>query len=151
MAILQDLIVAVRNVRAELKVETKQKTPIEVHADDLVRTMLTTNHAAIERLANVEGMQFVSASLAKAAGSRSSTRFDMRVVYEKKIDVAAERERLNKEIERLEKELANANRQLGNDGFLAKAPSQVVDGLRKRQGELKGLLDKAREALANLK
>jgi valyl-tRNA synthetase len=151
MAILQDLIVAVRNVRAELKVETRLKTPIEVHADEQVKTMLTTNRAAIERLANVEGIQFVSASLAKAGGSRSSTRFDVRVLYEKKIDVAAERERLNKEIERLEKELANANRQLGNDGFLAKAPAQVVDGLRKRQGENQVVLDKTREALANLK
>jgi valyl-tRNA synthetase len=51
----------------------------------------------------------------------------------------------------LEKELANANRQLGNDGFLAKAPAQVVDGLRKRQGENQVVLDKTREALANLK
>ena len=33
MAILQDLIVAVRNIRAELKIEPKQKLAIEIHAD----------------------------------------------------------------------------------------------------------------------
>ena len=34
MAIVQDLIVSVRNVRAELKVEQKQKVPIQVYAHD---------------------------------------------------------------------------------------------------------------------
>ena len=34
MAILQDLIVSVRNIRAELKVEPKQKLAIEVFAAD---------------------------------------------------------------------------------------------------------------------
>src|SRR5437879_10229639 len=37
MAILQDLIVAVRNIRAELKIEQKIKTPIEIHADAAIR------------------------------------------------------------------------------------------------------------------
>ncbi len=34
MAILQDLIVAVRNLRAELKVEQKQKVPIQVFTSE---------------------------------------------------------------------------------------------------------------------
>ena len=34
MAILQDLIVSVRNLRAELKVEPKSKVPIQVFADE---------------------------------------------------------------------------------------------------------------------
>ena len=34
MAILQDLIVSVRNLRAELKVETKARVPIEVFAPE---------------------------------------------------------------------------------------------------------------------
>jgi valyl-tRNA synthetase len=151
MAILQDLIVAVRNIRAELKVETRQKTPIEIHADGDVQDLINGNRGALERLANVERIEFVRESLAKAAGGRSSTRFDVRVVYEKKVDVAAERERLTKEIERFEKELGNAERQLGNEAFLGKAPAKVVDGLKKRHAELRVLLEKARSGLANLK
>jgi valyl-tRNA synthetase len=73
------------------------------------------------------------------------------VVYEKQVDAAAERERLNKELAKFEGELANAQRQLGNEGFLAKAPAKVVEGIRRREGELKVLMEKARAALAALK
>ena len=133
MAILQDLIVNVRNVRAELKVEPKVKVPIEVFAHEPgIRAMIEQNRGAVERLANVEKITFVDSSLAKQAGARSTARFDVHVIYERKIDVAAERERLNKELEKIEKEFANNQRQLGNEQFLAKAPEKVVEGLRRR-------------------
>jgi valyl-tRNA synthetase len=143
MAVLQDLIVSVRNLRAELKVEQKVKVPIQVFAHEPeVRRMIEENRGAVERLGNVEQVAFVESSLAKVAGARSTSRFDVHVVYEKKIDVAAECERLMKELEKIEKEIANGQRQLGNEQFLAKAPAQVVEGLRKRAEELKMLREK---------
>jgi valyl-tRNA synthetase len=151
MAILQDLIVSVRNIRAELKVEPKVRVPIQVHADDTIRALVEENRGAVLRLANVEQMEFVPQSLAREAGARSTARFDVRVLYEQKIDVAAERERLQKEQAKLEKEQANAERQLGNQGFLAKAPAAVVEGLRKRLEEVKVLLAKNTAALQALK
>ncbi len=148
MAILQDLIVNVRNVRAELKVEPKGKVPVEIYAQEsAVRTMIEQNHGAVERLANVEKITFVDGSLAKHAGARSTARFDVHVIYERKIDVAAERERLNKELDKIEKEYANNQRQMGNEQFLAKAPEKVVEGLRRRAEELVGLRDKIREQM----
>ncbi len=75
----------------------------------------------------------------------------MAVVYEKKVDVAAERERLSKELARLETERSNAERQLSNEGFLRKAPPNVVDGLRRRKTELDVLIEKTRQALDELK
>src|SRR6202050_1237130 len=54
MAILQDLIVSVRNLRAELKVEPKVKVPIELFAHDLqTRNLVEQNREAVERLGNV--------------------------------------------------------------------------------------------------
>jgi valyl-tRNA synthetase len=152
MAILQDLIVNVRNVRAELKVEQKVKVPIEIFAPEAgIRTMIEQNHVAVERLANVEKIAFVDASLAKHAGARSTARFDVHVIYEKKVDAAAERERLKKELEKLEKEFANNQRQLSNEQFLAKAPANVVEGLRRRAQELASLLEKLKSQLHELK
>jgi valyl-tRNA synthetase len=151
MAILQDLIVNVRNVRAELKVEPKVKVPIEVFVPELaVRTMIGQNRGAIERLGNVEKITFVEGSLARQAGSRSTARFDVHVIYERKIDIAAERERLKKELEKLEKEFANNQRQLSNEQFLAKAPAKVVEGLRTREKELISLIDKNKKQLEGL-
>jgi valyl-tRNA synthetase len=152
MAILQDLIVSVRNLRAELKVEQKQRVPIQVFAEDpAVRDLMKQNRGAVERLANVEDVEFVETSLAKLPGARHTARFDVHVIYEKPIDLAAERERLKKELERIEKEVANAQRQLGNDQFLAKAPAQVVEGLRKKLLELESLQRKTKSKLDELR
>ncbi len=153
MAILQDLIVSVRNLRAELKVEPKVKVPIEVFAHEAeIRAMLEKNLGAVllDRPANVEKVTFVAASLEKAAGARSTSRFDVHVVYEKKIDVAAERERLTKELEKMEKEIANGQRQLLNEQFLAKAPAKVVEGLKARAEELRVLREKTLAKLLQL-
>src|SRR4030081_181692 len=151
MAILQDLIVSVRNLRAELRVEPKVKVPIEVFAHELpIRKMIEHNRGAVERLGNVEKITFVEGSLAKRAGARGTARFDVHVIYERKIDVAAERERLNKELEKMEKEIANGQRQLSNEQFLAKAPEKVVEGLRRRAEELKVLREKTVAKLKEL-
>jgi len=151
MAILQDLIVSVRNLRAELKVEPKVKVPIEVFAPEPeIRRMIEQNRGAVERLVGVEKITFVEESLAKRAGARSTSRFDVHAVYERKIDVAAECERLKKELEKIEKELGNNQKQMGNEQFLAKAPAQVVEGLRTRAAELGVLREKCKSKLAEL-
>ena len=151
MAILQDLIVTVRNLRAELKVEGKAKVPIEVFAHQPeIRAMIEQNHGAVERLGNVEAISFAEGSLANRAGARSTARFDVHVLYERKIDVVAESERLKKEMDKIEKEFANNRRQLGNEQFLAKAPATVVEGLRKRAEELTLLRQKAKSKLVEL-
>ncbi len=145
MAILQDLIVSVRNLRAELKVEPKVKVPIEVFAHEpSIRAMLEKNLGAVllDRPANVETIMFVERSLANLPGARSTSRFDVHAIYEKKIDVAAERERLTKELEKIEKQLAGAQTRLGDSQFLSKAPAHVVEGLRKQVEEATILREK---------
>jgi valyl-tRNA synthetase len=153
MVILQDLIVSVRNLRAELKVEPKVKVPIEVFAHEPgIRTMLERNLGALllDRPANVEKITFVESSLASLPGARSTSRFDVHAIYEKKIDIAAERERLTKELDKIEKQLASAQARLGNEQFLSKAPPHVVEGLRKQVEELTVLREKVVAKLKEL-
>jgi valyl-tRNA synthetase len=151
MAILQDLIVSVRNVRAELRVEPKVKVPIQVFAHEAaIRTMIEHNRGAVERLATVEKITFVENSLAKLAGSRSTARFDVHVMYERKVDVAAECERLKKELDKIERGIDSGQRQLGNENFLAKAPASVVENLRKQQQELAVVQQKTQSKLREL-
>jgi valyl-tRNA synthetase len=151
MAILQDLIVSVRNLRAELKVETKAKVPVEVFTQEpAIRKLIEQNRGAIERLANVESLAFAQGPLANQSNVRGTARFDVRVIYEAKIDVAAESVRLKKELERLEKAISNGQRQLGNEGFLAKAPANVVEGLRKQQEELAVMHEKTLDKMKEL-
>jgi valyl-tRNA synthetase len=151
MAILQDLIVSVRNLRAELKVEPKIKVPIQVfaHGPEIAR-LIEQNRGAVERLANVENITFVESSLAKLAGSRSTARFDVHVIFERKIDVSAECSKLRKELEGIEKRIGVASVQLGNQGFLSKAPQKVVDDLSKQLEDTKLLREKTLSKMKEL-
>ncbi len=143
MLILQDLIIHVRNIRAELKIEPKVRVPLDIlPQESYVQQLIDNNRVAIERMAGVESLQFVPKILTGLTGTRSTSRFDVHVVYERKIDVAAECERLKKELDKIENEIANGQRQLSNEQFLAKAPAKVVEGLKARAEELKVLREK---------
>ena len=153
MAILQDLIVSVRNLRVELKVEPKLKTPIQVYVPEPeIRALIEHNRGAIQsdRQANVESIAFVESSLAKLPGARHTARFDVHLVYEQKIDVAAECARLKKELEKLEKDITNAERQLNDPGFTGKAPAAVVEGRRKHKQENETLREKTQSKMKEL-
>jgi valyl-tRNA synthetase len=151
MAILQDLIVSVRNLRAELKIERRLKVSIEIYAQEHpILALFENNREAIEKLENIENVKFVKATLAKLPNTRSTARFDVRLVYEQPIDTSAECERLKKELDKIEKEIGSARQQLENKGFVAKAPVEVVEGRRKRLAELEVLYRKARNKLQEL-
>jgi valyl-tRNA synthetase len=66
------------------------------------------------------------------------------------IDFAAEKARLNKEKEAAEKQLAQIEGKLSNEGFLAKAPQDVVDGQREAANKLKEKIAMLIEGLAAL-
>jgi valyl-tRNA synthetase len=142
---LQELIVVVRDMRRKLGVEEKAPVPILLRVDD--RSGIEHNSDIVSRLAKVSAIEFVDAM---PEGARSAPGFDVAVVYERTIDVAVECERLTKDLARFEKEVTNADRQLSNEGFLAKAPANVVEGLRRRAAELNVLIPKTRAALDSL-
>jgi valyl-tRNA synthetase len=146
MEMLQSLIVEVRALRKEIGVEEKASAPIELRIGNDHRGIVDASRDIIERLARVSEVRFVD-QISAGLSKHHSPAFDVGVVYERTIDVAAERERLTKDIAKYEKGLASAERQLGNSAFLQKAPQQVVEGLKKQESETRLLLEKARAAL----
>jgi valyl-tRNA synthetase len=149
MDLLQRLIVEIRALRKEIGVEEKAVTPVEVRIGRSDRTVVDANLDIVERLARVSEVRFVEV-ITPGLSIRHTPDFDVAVVYEKKIDVAGERERLTREIARLEKGVAAAGRQLGNEKFLSKAPAHIVEGLKKQESETRLLLEKATAAMAAL-
>ncbi|HUB18346.1 MAG TPA: class I tRNA ligase family protein, partial [Acidobacteriaceae bacterium] len=147
-ALLQDLIVSVRALRKDLGVEEKAIVPIHIRAADHWG-VFEDNLGIIQRLARVSSVESIDA-MPEGAVIRSTPQFDVQVLYEKTIDVAAERERLTRELARLQKALASAANQLSNPSFLDKAPAHIVEGLRKAEAENRQLIEKTRKALDDL-
>ncbi|HEY0794545.1 MAG TPA: valine--tRNA ligase [Acidisarcina sp.] len=149
MLLLQDLISAVRAARKDLAVEEKAMVPTLIHTSASNRGLFESNADIIHKLARVSSIEFPD-TLPEGSAKRSSPGFDVSVIYERTIDVAAESERLTKDLLRYEKEQLNAQRQLTNEAFLAKAPAPVVEGIRRRASELVTLLEKTQQGLDRL-
>ncbi len=149
---LQGIISRIRTRRKELNVPEKVAVPVKIlewASPTGGSKIVEDNLRLVKKLAQISEIEFVAQKQDHLVWS-SVGPTDVVVVYEAQIDVAAERERLAKEIAKHEKNLISAERQLGNESFLAKAPAQVVEGLKKQQSETRLLLEKARGALENL-
>ncbi|MEI9981237.1 MAG: hypothetical protein WDN23_19965 [Edaphobacter sp.] len=149
MTTMQDLITTIRALRKNLGVPEKESTPIALHAANRVIALADANQDMLIRMARVNSMDFAADQLS-GTNARSTPDFDVAVIYERQIDIPAERERLTKDLAKYEKGLEAANRQLNNDSFMAKAPAHIVEGLRKQHAEIKTLYEKTKSALDNL-
>jgi valyl-tRNA synthetase len=152
---LQRVVTSIRALRKDIGVPEKEHTPAFIHggkSDNAegrrISGIVLFNQDIVKSLARVSEVSGLPWPF--GVHTRSEANFDVAVIYEKKIDVAVERERLKKEIAQYEKILANNERQLGNEAFVAKAPAIVVEGLKKQDAENRLLLEKARTALAAL-
>jgi valyl-tRNA synthetase len=146
MKTMQDLIVTIRALRKELGVPEKEATPIHLHANNRIVALTDANQDMLSRMARVASIEFATEPLT-GSNARSTADFDVALIYERQIDIPAERERLTKDLAKYEKGLEAANRQLNNESFMAKAPAHIVDGLRKQHAETKTLYDKTKAAL----
>jgi valyl-tRNA synthetase len=158
MGVIQSVITSLRAERKDRGVPEKEVVSATVYCSEQDGS-LTAGYIAHDddrklcnSLARVE-LSLKMENPPTAVKIRTEIGFSVAIPYEapeRTIDVAAERERLTKDIAKYEKGLANAERQLGNPSFLAKAPAHVVEGLKKQAAETRLLLEKARRELDSL-
>jgi valyl-tRNA synthetase len=153
---IQRVVTAIRALRKDSGVPEKDVVPVHIYGNpksDMRVIEYVKNHQdLICHLARITSVSIETQSFTSGTIG-SEVDFDVALEYvaaERTIDMAAKRERLTKDIAKYEKGLAAAERQLGNEGFLAKAPANVIEGLKKQQAETRLLLEKARAALENL-
>jgi valyl-tRNA synthetase len=149
MTVLQDFITAVRALRKELTVPEKEMVQTQVFLrDSAAPASLAANRDVVQRLCRATFD--ISAGPLSTSNTRSTPDFDVAIIYERQIDVVAERERLIKDLAKYQKDLAAMELRLSDEKFLGKAPAHIVDGLRKQHAETKILYDKTKDALDSL-
>jgi valyl-tRNA synthetase len=153
VALIQEVVTALRTMRAELKLDPKKKVAADFAAGDAdAGSLIQANFGAIGRFAVLSELRIVPRQQfdAKSGAVRSTARFDVRVAYSDTVDVAAERTRLNKEVEGLQKAIASKERQLGDDTFRSRAPEKIIKGLEATLGEQRIELQKLKKRVAQL-
>jgi len=136
---LKALTDACRNLRGEMGLAPGERVPLHAAAGPEFQAF-SPYLKALARLSEVlvaPALPDVEAPVAVVG--------DTRLLLRVEIDVAAERERLGKEIARLETEVGKCRAKLANESFVARAPAAVVAQERTRLAGFEATLDKLRD------
>ena len=128
MAVLSDLIRAVRNIRAEVNTPLSKPITLLIQtADEEINTFLTTNKNYIERFCNPEEL-VISTTLEapELAMSAVLTGATIYLPLAGLINVEEEIARLEKELDKWQKEVKRVQGKLSNERFVSNAPEEVV-------------------------
>ena len=153
MAWLQELIASVRNIRGEMKLGNAVRLPVllqNISSDEDARLSRIKNQ--FKALAKVESLEIVKEG-DEVPLSSSSMVGQLRVLVPMKglIDPTAELARLGKSYDKLKGQAEGIARKLGNEGFVSKAPAEVVDAEKAKLAELEGQLTAMTAQMEQLK
>jgi valyl-tRNA synthetase len=127
MEFLQGVIVAVRNIRAELGVAPGVALDVLVRAGGADQAFLTAHETEIAALART-GSLTAAPDIEPPKGCASAVvrGCELFVPLAGVVDFEAELARLDKELGKISKELEFVTKKLGNESFVSKAPAEVV-------------------------
>ena len=152
MALVQEVVGAVRNIRGTMRVPPARWADLILRTgSETVRKTLEEARVTICELARAADCQ-IGEGLVRPPASASAVLVGVEVYVPLKglIDLEVEKRRLEKEIGGLEKALLGLEKKLSNEGFLEKAPAEVVENERQRRVEYQNTLGKLNENLAAL-
>ena len=141
VATLQEVITEVRRFRNDQGVKPSQKIPGRFIAS----AEIAKYSSAMSFVLKLEAGQFTPSATLDIAGVK------VELDLTGSIDVVAERARLEKDLAAAEKDLKTAEVKLGNEGFMAKAPAEVVVEIKERLAKTTADIERITAALAGLK
>jgi len=143
--LLKESVDACRSLRGEMNISPATKVPL-IAAGDVTKLQAYAPYLkALAKLADVE----IVADLPEA-DAPVALAGNFKLMLKIEIDVAAEKDRLGKEIARLSGEIAKANGKLTNESFVARAPAAVVEQEKVRVADFSASLEKLTTQLAKL-
>jgi valyl-tRNA synthetase len=146
VALLKQAVDACRSLRGEMNISPATRVPLIAAGDAKQLHAYAAYLKALAKLADIE----VVAELPQA-DAPVALAGDFRLMLKIEIDIAAEKERLGKEIARLQGEIAKAESKLGNASFVERAPAAVVAQEKERVAGFAANLSKLQAQLSRLK
>ena len=149
MGLLMDIITGIRNVRGEMNIAPSLSLRVLILSEDTAtRRIVDSQRDLIINLARLDSLTVQDTgrrpkSSATAVVNTASIFVDLEGI----IDFEKEIQRLEKEISKLHSELTAVDKKLANEGFLSKAPAEVIGKVKEKQG---ALLEKQQKLQINL-
>ena len=137
IAWVKEVMLGVRQIRGEMKLSMAKRIDVVLaNASSSDQRRLADFEPLLAKLAKLESVRVLAAG-EEAPLAATALVGDMQVLVPMAglIDKDAELARLDKEIQRLQGEVARVGGKLANEGFVAKAPAEVLDKERAKLAE----------------
>lgn len=150
---LVEIIRSVRNIRAEVNTPLSKKVQLYIKAkDEATLASLKKNSSYIERFCNPSELVIeTDVQAPEQCMTAVITGAELFLPLEDLINLDEEIARLEKELKRLDSEVERVQKKLGNEGFVKKAPAQVIEEERKKQQDYTEKREAVRQRLTELK
>ena len=138
MRLLIQVIRAIRNIRNEFNIPPGMKIPVQVvTADTEKAAKIMKNQDYAENMANLKEITVGGPQEKRPLQALSAYLVDIEILVpvEGVIDVEKEIRRLKKELQATEQDIKRLESKLSNQGFISKAPAEVVEREKARQKE----------------
>ncbi|KQD00176.1 valine--tRNA ligase [Acinetobacter soli] len=149
---LQGLIGAVRNIRGEMGLGNARLLPVLLqNISDSERTQIERIQPLFKALAKVESITFLAQGEEPPLSSSSVVgHASVFVPMKGLIDPKAELGRLQKDLDKVQKQHDQIANKLANEGFVAKAPTAVVEGEKVKLAEFADQLVKIKQSMEQI-
>ncbi len=148
------IIRAIRNVRAEYKVESTRWIEARIYTGDSRQTPISRYTEAIKSLARANPVSVIKGDAKEKAGDStlvlSLAEATIVIPMASMFDTAEERKKLEKELEQTRTEVNQLEARLQDQAFLTKAPAAVVEKEQQRLYTLSEKLEKLQQQSSRL-
>jgi len=144
------MITTIRNIRAEMNVSPSK--PVRMMTT-IGESSLSGAEIYIKKLAGVTDIEYIQnkAAIREKVSSAVTSLGEILIPLGDLVDTEKEIERIQKEIDNADKEIARCDKMLRNEGFLAKAPKNLIEQETVKLGKYREKREKLTEQLAMLK
>ncbi|MCJ7605787.1 MAG: valine--tRNA ligase, partial [Dehalococcoidales bacterium] len=154
IGMVMEVIRAIRNLRAQYRVESSQRVEAAIYTDESLGKVLSGYAPAIRSLAHAEPVTFHAGEPDEAAVNNAAVepmaRATVVIPMASMVDLAAEKKRLEKDLEQTQNEVNRLETRLYDQTFLTRAPGNIIEKERQKLYTLKDKVEKLLQQYSRL-